>query len=94
MLAPEQPSAKPIALRCLSRLLKNPSSFVLTRHRRLTISAAFTNVPRLIRRGVNFRGSTYGTSTFAWLFVAASLEGPFEQPVSLSRRLSDIQGRS
>jgi len=26
---------------------------VLTRHRRFTVSAAFTSVPRLIRRGVN-----------------------------------------
>jgi hypothetical protein len=29
-------------------------------HCRLTISAAFTNVPRIIQRGVNLRGSTYG----------------------------------
>jgi hypothetical protein len=32
---------------------------VLAGHCRLTILAAFTNVPRLIRRGVNLRGSTY-----------------------------------
>ena len=41
-------------------MLKKSSSFVLAGHRRLTISAAFTNVPRLIRRGVNLRSSTYG----------------------------------
>ncbi len=34
-------------------MLKKSFSFVLTRHSRLTISAAFTNVPRLIQRGVN-----------------------------------------
>jgi len=42
-------------------MVKTPFSFVLARHSRLTISAAFTNMPRLIRRGVNLRGSTYGT---------------------------------
>jgi len=41
-------------------MLKKSSSFVLARHSRLTISAAFTNVPRLIQRGVNLRRSTYG----------------------------------
>ena len=41
------------------RLLKKSASFVLAGHCRLTISAAFTNVLRLIRRGVNLRGSTY-----------------------------------
>jgi len=41
-------------------MLKKPTSFVLARHSRLTVSAAFTNVPPLIRRGVNLRDSTYG----------------------------------
>jgi len=40
-------------------MLKKPSSFVLTAHCRLTISAAFTNVPRLIRRDVSLRDSMY-----------------------------------
>jgi hypothetical protein len=43
-------------------MLKKSSRFVLWRHSRLTISAAFTNVPRFIQRGVNLRGSTYGLS--------------------------------
>jgi hypothetical protein len=41
-------------------MLKKPASLAFARHSRLTISAAFTNVPRLIRRDVNLRGSTYG----------------------------------
>jgi hypothetical protein len=40
-------------------MLKKAASGVLARHSRLTISAAFTNVPRFIQRGVNLRGSTY-----------------------------------
>src|SRR5688500_10394614 len=40
-------------------MLKKPSSGVLAGHCRLTISAAFTDVPRFIQRGVNLRGSTY-----------------------------------
>ncbi len=40
-------------------MLKKSSSFVLARHSRLTISAAFTSMPCLIRHGVNLRGSTY-----------------------------------
>jgi hypothetical protein len=43
----------------MNRMLKKPASGVLAGHSRLTISAAFTNVPRFIQRGVNFRGSTY-----------------------------------
>ena len=42
-------------------MLKKSASFVLARHSRLTISAAFTNVPRFMQHGVNLRGSTYGT---------------------------------
>ncbi|MDI3461981.1 MAG: hypothetical protein OJF50_000802 [Nitrospira sp.] len=37
------------------------SGCVLTGHCRLTISAAFTSLPRFIQRGVNLRGSTYQT---------------------------------
>jgi len=40
-------------------MLKKSASGVLARYSRLTISAAFTSVPRLIRRGVNLRDSTY-----------------------------------
>ncbi|WHZ29272.1 MAG: hypothetical protein OJF51_004074 [Nitrospira sp.] len=40
-------------------MLKKAASVVLAGHCRLTISAAFTNVPCLIRHGVNLRGSTY-----------------------------------
>jgi hypothetical protein len=42
-----------------SRMLKKSPSGVLTGHCRLTVSAAFTGVPCLIRHGVNLRGSTY-----------------------------------
>jgi len=42
------------------RLLIKSASSVLAGHCRLTISAAFTDVPCLIRHGVNLRGSTYG----------------------------------
>jgi hypothetical protein len=41
-------------------MLKKPASFVLARHCRLTISAAFTDVTRLIQRVVNLKGSPYG----------------------------------
>ncbi|CUS33522.1 conserved hypothetical protein [Candidatus Nitrospira nitrificans] len=46
--------------RCLPlyRILKKSVGFVLAGHR-LTISEAFTNAPRFIQRGVNFRGSAY-----------------------------------
>jgi hypothetical protein len=40
-------------------MLKMASSFVLARHCRLTISAAFTNVTRFTQRVVNLRSSTY-----------------------------------
>jgi hypothetical protein len=40
-------------------MLKKSSSVVLAGHCRLTISAAFTSLPRFIQRGVNLRGSTY-----------------------------------
>ncbi|WHZ30356.1 MAG: hypothetical protein OJF51_005159 [Nitrospira sp.] len=42
-----------------SRMLKKSSSGVLAGHCRLSISAAFTSVPRFIQRGVNLRDSTY-----------------------------------
>ena len=53
--------------RIRSRVLKKPASIVLARHCRLTISAAFTNVTRLIQRVVNLRGSTYGQGRRACL---------------------------
>ncbi|WHZ26196.1 MAG: hypothetical protein OJF51_000991 [Nitrospira sp.] len=40
-------------------MLKKSASCVLGGHCRLTISAAFTGVPRFIQRGVNLRDSTY-----------------------------------
>jgi len=40
-------------------MVKKAAGFVLARHCRLTISAAFTNVTRFIQRVVNLRGSTY-----------------------------------
>ena len=40
-------------------MVKKPARFVLARHCRLTVSAAFTNVTRFIQRVVNLRGSTY-----------------------------------
>jgi hypothetical protein len=42
-----------------SRLLVKSASGVLAGHGGLTISAAFTSLPRFIQRGVNLRGSTY-----------------------------------
>jgi hypothetical protein len=56
------------------------ASFVLRRHGRLTISAAFTNVPRVIQRGVNLRPSTY-------------LSGYAPGPHSLRPRLRDDASR-
>jgi hypothetical protein len=41
-------------------MVKKSASFVLARHCRLTIAAAFTSVTRFIQRVVNLRGSTYG----------------------------------
>jgi hypothetical protein len=64
-------------------MLKKSSSFVLTRHSRLTISTAFTNVPRLIRRGVNLRGSTYGPKYASPLPSPAAL--PAERRISARR---------
>jgi len=46
---------------------KKSASGGLARHCRLTISAAFTNVTRVIPRGVNLRGSPYGHGTRACL---------------------------
>ena len=43
------------------------ASGVLARHGRLTVSAAFTNVTRVIPRVVNLRGSPYGHGTRACL---------------------------
>jgi|GEM_PF-3928754 len=68
----------------LSRMLKKSSSFVLASHSRLTISTAFTNMPRLIRRGVNLRGSPYGPKyDFASSLAAAALDGLFEHPAGV-----------
>jgi hypothetical protein len=56
-----KPSCQSMARRFFyaPQLLKKSPSFVLAGHCRLTISAAFTNVTRLIRRVVNLRPSTY-----------------------------------
>ena len=54
--APNPCSDVPMAIP--SRMLKKSASFVLARHCRLTISAAFTNVTRFIQRVVNLRGSS------------------------------------
>ena len=48
-------------------MVKKAASFVLARHCRLTISAAFTNVTRFIQRVVNLRGSTYRKGTLSLL---------------------------
>ena len=53
---------------------KKSASGVLARHSRLTGSAAFTNVPRVIPRGVNLRGSPYRKSTIR-PFVCCGLAG-------------------
>ena len=49
----------PSLIPLFSRLLKKSASDVLARHCRLTVSAAFTDVPCRIRHDVNLRGSTY-----------------------------------
>jgi hypothetical protein len=61
-------------------MLKKSASGVLARHSRLTISAAFTGVPCLIRHGVNLRGSTYRSVRLASSFAAALLDSLFEHP--------------
>jgi hypothetical protein len=73
-------------------MLKKSASGVLAGHCRLTISAAFTNVPCLIRHGVNLRGSTYRSVRFAPSLAAALLDGLFEPPevilgVNIIRRI-------
>jgi len=56
---------------------KKSANGVLARHCRLTVSAAFTNLTRVIPRVVNLRGSPYGTSTIR-LFACCGLAGrPF-----------------
>ena len=60
----------PMSVMCVtpaSRLLTKAASGVLARHCRLTGSAAFTNVTRVIPRVVNLRGSPYGHGTRACL---------------------------
>ena len=53
------------------RLLIKSASSVLAGHCRLTISAAFTSVPCLIRHGVNLRGQrtawAYACSYRRWV---------------------------
>jgi len=46
---------------------KKSASGVLAGHCRLTISATFTSVTRVIQRVVNLRGSPYGYGTRACL---------------------------
>ena len=46
---------------------KKSTSGVLARHCRLSVSAAFTNVTRVIPRVVNLSGSPYGHETRACL---------------------------
>ncbi len=57
-----------------SRMRKKAASGVLAGYCRLTISAAFTGVPCLIRHGVNLRGSTYRRARAA----SAARGGPGE----------------
>ena len=76
-------------------MLKKLASFVLAGHCRLTISAAFTNVPRLIRRDVNLRGSTYhrvraAKSSSGWV---GENDGLFEHPAIYLIRFKNFRGR-
>jgi len=66
-------------------MLKKSPRFVLAGHCRLTISAAFTSVPCLIRHGVKLKGSTYDKKVRfpAWV-AAALLEDLFEHPADHS----------
>jgi hypothetical protein len=66
----------------ISRLLIKPAIFVLARHCRLTISAAFTNMPRFIQRGVNLRDSTYRSVRLVSSLAAALLDSLSEQPAN------------
>ena len=68
---------------------KQSASGVLARHCRLTVSAAFTNVTRVIPRVVNLRGSPYGTSTIR-LFARCGLAG---RPFCASCSYSDTNTR-
>ncbi|WHZ25404.1 MAG: hypothetical protein OJF51_000199 [Nitrospira sp.] len=63
---------------------KKSASGVLARHRRLTISAAFTSVPRFIQRGVNLRGSTYHRERAAKQLGAVG-ENDYASPFRLLR---------
>jgi hypothetical protein len=79
-------------------MLKKSASFVLARHCRLTISAAFTHVTRFIQRVVNLRGSTYRQweKSLSWQagagrerdaspprIAAAALDDLFDHPASV-----------
>ena len=59
-------------------MLKKSAGCVLAGHCRLTISAAFTGVPYLIRHGVDLRDSAYRSVRLASSLAAALLEGLFE----------------
>ena len=61
-------------------MLKKAASGVLAGHCRLTISAAFTSVPCLIRHGVNLRGSTYRSVRLSSALAAVLLDSLFEHP--------------
>jgi len=59
---------------------KQSASGVLARHCRLTVSAAFTHVTRVIPRVVNLSGSPYGKSTIPTSLAAALLDGLCAHP--------------
>gem|GEM_PF-3398161 len=74
-------------------MFQKSSSVVLTRHSRLTISAAFTNVPRFIQRGVNLRVSTYKTTYASPLGHGTLTDSrPSANVRLLIRRLADLAG--
>ncbi|OYT23295.1 MAG: hypothetical protein CCU27_10105 [Nitrospira sp. UW-LDO-02] len=56
---------------------KKSASGVLARHCRLTTSAAFTNVTRVIPRVVNLRSSPYSASTIRRLACCGLAGRPF-----------------
>ena len=68
-----------------SGLFKKSPSGVLARHSRLTISAAFINVPRFIQRGVNRRAqrTALAKSRHSSLGWAGANDGLFEQRAAL-----------
>jgi hypothetical protein len=72
-------------------MVKMAPSFVLSGHCRLTVSAAFTRLPRFIQRGATIRGSTYQTMYDSPLgHWALTISHPSADVTFLIRRVPDL----